>query len=107
MSAFVILSIALAVVILVAVFIAARQLIRAVKKLTTSARRVQERLSPLTDSLAAEMSVTGAETAALSESVARMQAERAQRRRRREGVRLRRKQGQSRAIPGIPSRNRR
>ena len=96
MPVFVILSLALAVMAVAVLVLTGIQLVRAVKRLLTAAKAVNDRLAPLTRELQNEIAVTGAEAAALQQTVDAFQRSRQERKRTRETSR----QGLRRAARG-------
>ena len=83
MSAFVILSLTLVLVVLGVTVVVARELLRNIRKLNAQLRVTAQRLTPLTQELQSEIAVTAVEVQGLSGSVERMQKERAERARQR------------------------
>ncbi len=89
MSAFVILSLALAVMAVGVVAVVVLTLLRSVRRLRETVATVRSRVVPLTEELSGELAVTNVEVANLSDAVAQLSKERADRRRRRRGLRIR------------------
>ena len=87
MPVFVILSLALAVMAAAVLVLTGIQLFRAVKRLLLAAKAVNERLAPLSRELQSEIAVTGAEAAALQQTVDAFQRSRQERKRTKESTR--------------------
>ena len=75
-SAFVILSLAVAVVVVGVMVVVARELVRNVRRLSARVQATQQQLMPLTEELQAELAVTSVEVEGLTRSMERVQAQR-------------------------------
>lgn len=87
MPVFVILALAVAVMVAAVLVLTGVQLFRAVQRLLTAAKAVNDRLAPLTRELQNEIAVTGTEAAALQQTVDAFQRSRQERKRNRENTR--------------------
>ena len=77
MSAFIVLSIVLAVAVLAVTVVVVFEVLRNIRNLAASVSASTERLVPLTDELQAELAVTSVEIDGLTRAVERMQKQRA------------------------------
>ena len=75
-SAFVILSLVLAVLFIATTVVVVRELLRTVHKLSDQVKATTQRLVPLTDELQAELAVTAVEVEGLTKSIEQAQAQR-------------------------------